>query len=123
MSRSPEGTNSKRSEHLQTHGDDPPANMHMLTLVSLLVAVTLCLCHGDSSAHSNDSPSSEAFISKQDSATIVKRHAQDPQGVAAAAAPDPLEGLREVCELNAACDELADHIGFAEAYRRFYGPV
>ena len=37
--------------------------------------------------------------------------------------PDPLEPKREVCELNPDCDELADHIGFQEAYRRFYGPV
>lgn len=36
---------------------------------------------------------------------------------------DPLEAKREVCELNPDCDELADHIGFQEAYRRFYGPV
>lgn len=37
--------------------------------------------------------------------------------------PDPLEPKREVCELNPNCDELADHIGFQEAYQRFYGPV
>lgn len=35
--------------------------------------------------------------------------------------PDPLEPKREVCELNPDCDELADHIGFQEAYQRFYG--
>lgn len=35
--------------------------------------------------------------------------------------PDPLEAKREVCELNPDCDELADHIGFQEAYWRFYG--
>lgn len=35
--------------------------------------------------------------------------------------PDPLEPKREVCELNPDCDELADHIGFQEAYARFYG--
>nr|XP_056709734.1 osteocalcin [Euleptes europaea] len=99
--------------------------MHVLTLVSLLAAVTLCLCHGDTSAHSNDPSSSEAFISRRDSATVVKRQMQNPQGaaVAAADAAGPLESLREVCELNVACDELADHIGFVEAYQRFYGPV
>lgn len=37
--------------------------------------------------------------------------------------PDPLEPKREVCELNPNCDELADHIGFQDAYQRFYGPV
>lgn len=35
--------------------------------------------------------------------------------------PDPLEPKREVCELNPKCDELADHIGFQDAYNRFYG--
>ncbi|CAO2598750.1 Bglap [Lemmus lemmus] len=35
--------------------------------------------------------------------------------------PDPLEPKREVCELNPNCDELADHIGFQDAYSRFYG--
>uniref|UniRef100_A0A670ZLL1 Osteocalcin n=1 Tax=Pseudonaja textilis TaxID=8673 RepID=A0A670ZLL1_PSETE len=41
----------------------------------------------------------------------------------AGAAVNPLEAQREVCELSPACDELADHIGFQEAYRQFYGPV
>lgn len=35
--------------------------------------------------------------------------------------PDPLEPHREVCELNPNCDELADHIGFQDAYKRIYG--
>lgn len=35
--------------------------------------------------------------------------------------PDPLEPKREVCEFNPNCDELADHIGFQDAYNRFYG--
>ncbi|XP_015275779.1 PREDICTED: osteocalcin [Gekko japonicus] len=100
--------------------------MRTLTLVCLLAAVTLCLCHGDDWAHSNDSPSSEAFISRRDSAAIVKRQPGSPQGAAAVAVPDvasPLESHREICELSVACDELADQIGFEEAYRRFYGPV
>uniref|UniRef100_A0A8C2TTU3 Osteocalcin n=1 Tax=Coturnix japonica TaxID=93934 RepID=A0A8C2TTU3_COTJA len=42
---------------------------------------------------------------------------------AAAAPPNPLEAKREVCELSPDCDELADQVGFQEAYRRFYGPV
>lgn len=41
----------------------------------------------------------------------------------AGAPPNPLEAQREVCELSPDCDELADQIGFQEAYRRFYGPV
>ncbi|XP_074837420.1 osteocalcin [Carettochelys insculpta] len=100
--------------------------MKTLTLVTLLGLVTLCLCRGDS-AHSNsanDSPSSEAFVSKQDSAEVVKRHKRNyVYSRFYDVIQDPLEGKREVCELNPDCDELADHIGFQEAYRRFYGPV
>uniref|UniRef100_A0A8D2J564 Osteocalcin n=1 Tax=Varanus komodoensis TaxID=61221 RepID=A0A8D2J564_VARKO len=39
------------------------------------------------------------------------------------ASKSPFEPQREVCELNPACDELADLVGFQEAYRRFYGPI
>uniref|UniRef100_A0A8B9VHN3 Osteocalcin n=1 Tax=Anas zonorhyncha TaxID=75864 RepID=A0A8B9VHN3_9AVES len=67
-----------------------------------------------------------AFISKRASAEMARRHKRNyvydsVQG--AAPAWNPLEAKREVCELNPDCDELADHIGFQEAYRRFYGPV
>uniref|UniRef100_A0A452I3D4 Osteocalcin n=1 Tax=Gopherus agassizii TaxID=38772 RepID=A0A452I3D4_9SAUR len=53
-----------------------------------------------------------AFVSKQDSPRAFYDLIHDP-----------LEGKREICELNPDCDELADHIGFQEAYRRYYGPV
>ncbi|XP_077181223.1 osteocalcin [Paroedura picta] len=100
--------------------------MRMLTLLTLLATVTLCLCRGGDRARSNDSPSSEAFVSRRDSAEIVKRQARNPQGANAVAAPaavSVLESHREICELSVDCDELADQIGFEEAYRRFYGPV
>ncbi|XP_061462385.1 osteocalcin [Rhineura floridana] len=105
--------------------------MNTLILVSFLAVLTLCLCHADDSAHSNsanDSPSSEAFVSRRDSAEVVKRHRRSYNRFynVIAATPDvvsPLESQREVCEFNPDCDELADHIGFQEAYRRFYGPV
>uniref|UniRef100_A0A8C8RKU8 Osteocalcin n=1 Tax=Pelusios castaneus TaxID=367368 RepID=A0A8C8RKU8_9SAUR len=99
--------------------------MKTLTLLMLLVLVTLCLCRGDSdhSNSANESPSSEAFISKQDSAEVVRRHKRNFVYNRLYDIIDPLEAQREVCELNPDCDELADHIGFHEAYRRFYGPV
>ncbi|KYO41789.1 osteocalcin [Alligator mississippiensis] len=100
--------------------------MRTLMLVTLLALATLCLCRKDShSTSANESPSSEAFVSKRDSAVLMRRQKRNYvfdssyYGVVR----DPLEGKREVCELNPACDELADHIGFHEAYRRFYGPV
>ncbi|XP_025029162.1 osteocalcin [Python bivittatus] len=82
----------------------------------------------EDSAHSksaNESPSSEAFVSRRVGAEIVKRQKRNYNRYRAApnVAVDPLEAHREVCELSPACDELADHIGFQEAYRRFYGPI
>ncbi|XP_068778553.1 osteocalcin [Struthio camelus] len=100
--------------------------MRTLGLLTLLALVALGLGRRDParSASAADSPSSEAFVSHRASAELTRRHkrhfvAGSPYG----AAPNPLEAQREVCELNPDCDELADHIGFHEAYRRFYGPV
>ncbi|XP_074785337.1 osteocalcin isoform X2 [Athene noctua] len=95
----------------------------LLTLLGLL-ALGLCRRAADRSVSADDSPSSEAFISKRASAELARRHKRNyvydsVYGVVR----DPLEAKREVCEFNPACDELADHIGFQEAYRRFYGPV
>ncbi|KAM6435454.1 osteocalcin [Liasis olivaceus] len=109
--------------------------MNALLLGSLCALAALCLCRAEDSAPSksaNESPSSEAFVSRRVGAEIVKRQKRNynsgyDAAAAAGAAPnvavDPLEAHREVCELSPACDELADHIGFQEAYRRFYGPI
>ncbi|XP_047396894.1 polyamine-modulated factor 1 isoform X4 [Sciurus carolinensis] len=67
--------------------------------------------------------SGKAFMSKQEGSEVVKRPRRfaDYGMGAPAPYPDPLEPRREVCELNPNCDELADHIGFQDAYQRFYG--
>ncbi|KAM6395230.1 osteocalcin [Rhynochetos jubatus] len=100
--------------------------MKPLTLLTLLALLTLGLCRraADRSA-SADSPGFEAFASKRASAEVVRRHKRNYvyDSSAHGAARSPLEAQREVCELSPDCDELADHIGFQEAYRRFYGPV
>ncbi|KAL6032681.1 hypothetical protein STEG23_025045, partial [Scotinomys teguina] len=74
-------------------------------------------------AKPSGSESDKAFVSKQEGNQVVNRlRRQLGQGLGAAAPyPDPLEPKREVCELNPSCDELADHIGFQDAYNRFYG--
>ncbi|OCT66611.1 hypothetical protein XELAEV_18042864mg [Xenopus laevis] len=94
--------------------------------VLLLGAAVLCLGSKDVD-HSNsvgESHSSEAFISRQESASFARLKRSYGNNVGqGAAVGSPLESQREVCELNPDCDELADHIGFQEAYRRFYGPV
>ncbi|XP_035426994.1 osteocalcin isoform X1 [Cygnus atratus] len=103
--------------------------MKALVLLVLLALLTLGLCRraSERSVSADESPSSEAFISKRASAEMARRHKRnyiyDSSVYGAAPAWNPLEAKREVCELNPDCDELADHIGFQEAYRRFYGPV
>ncbi|XP_072214590.1 osteocalcin [Excalfactoria chinensis] len=73
----------------------------------------------------SDARSAKAFISHRASAEMVQRQKRNLgyNSGAAVAPPNPLEAQREVCELSPDCDELADQIGFQEAYRRFYGPV
>ncbi|XP_075463945.1 osteocalcin [Ascaphus truei] len=100
-----------------------------LLILALLLGLAL-LCFGrtdtDNSNSVADVRSSEAFISKQDSANaFARRHRRNNlhNRLYSQAVISPLESKREVCELNPDCDELADHIGFHEAYRRFYGAV
>ncbi|NWI08296.1 OSTCN protein, partial [Crypturellus soui] len=69
-----------------------------------------------------------AFVSRRAGAELLRRQERSVAAGSArpsrsAPAPDPLEPQREVCELSPDCDELADLIGFQEAYRRLYGPV
>ncbi|XP_017583361.1 osteocalcin isoform X2 [Corvus hawaiiensis] len=100
--------------------------MKSLVLLTLLALLTLGLCRraADGSTSTKDSPSSEAFVSRRASAEVVQRQKRNyGYDSTYGAPPDPLEAKREVCELNPDCDELADQIGFQEAYRRYYGLV
>ncbi|CAH6904185.1 osteocalcin [Phodopus roborovskii] len=96
--------------------------MRTLSLLILLALAALCVS-GPADAKPSDSESDKAFVSKQDGSKVMNRLRRYlDQGLGAPAPyPDPLEPKREVCELNPNCDELADHIGFQDAYSRFYG--
>ncbi|XP_057582586.1 osteocalcin [Hippopotamus amphibius kiboko] len=98
--------------------------MRPLLPLALLALVALCLAgRADAKPSGAESGKGAAFVSKQEGSEVVKRLRRYLDGWLGAPAPypDPLESRREVCELNPDCDELADHIGFQEAYRRFYG--
>uniref|UniRef100_A0A2I3RW38 Osteocalcin n=1 Tax=Pan troglodytes TaxID=9598 RepID=A0A2I3RW38_PANTR len=82
--------------------------MRALTLLALLALAALCIA--GQAGECPHLPSGRIAVGAE------RRKAPVPY-------PDTLEPRREVCELNPDCDELADHIGFQEAYRRFYGPV
>ncbi|XP_028609200.1 osteocalcin [Grammomys surdaster] len=92
--------------------------MRTLSLLTLLALATFCLSDL-ADAKPSDSESDKAFVSKQEGSEVASR----PRRYlgAPAPAPDPLEPSREVCELDPNCDELADQIGFQEAYKRTYG--
>ncbi|XP_006174620.2 osteocalcin [Camelus dromedarius] len=98
--------------------------MRPLTLLALLALATLCLAgRVDAKPSGAESGKGAAFVSKQEGSEMVKRLRRYLDHGLGAPAPyvDPLEPKREVCELNPDCDELADQMGFQEAYRRFYG--
>ncbi|XP_008062602.1 osteocalcin [Carlito syrichta] len=98
--------------------------MKALTVLVLLTLAVLCLTgQADAKPSSAESGKGAAFVSRQKGSEVVKRPRRYLHQWLGAPAPypDPLEPKREVCELNPDCDELADHIGFQEAYRRFYG--
>ncbi|XP_077012569.1 osteocalcin [Tamandua tetradactyla] len=100
--------------------------MRPLVLLALLALATLCLAgQADAKPRSAESGKGAAFVSKQEGSEVVRRPRRylDLGQGAPAPYPDPLESKKEVCELSPDCDELADHIGFQEAYRRFYGAV
>ncbi|XP_069806336.1 osteocalcin [Dendropsophus ebraccatus] len=115
-------------EEEEDDSDTRASAMRLIILAVLfgLVALALALGRRDPDrSNVADSRSTEAFISRQDSANFARRHRRSNihslrSGIVVRS---PLEAKREVCELNPDCDELADHIGFQEAYRRFYGPV
>ncbi|XP_042537506.1 osteocalcin isoform X1 [Dipodomys spectabilis] len=100
--------------------------MRTLTLLTLLILAAFCLTGwADGKPSGAESGKGTAFKSKKEGSELMKRprrYVDQGQG-AAAPYPDPLEPKREVCELNPNCDELADQIGFQDAYQRFYGPV
>ncbi|XP_014748293.1 PREDICTED: osteocalcin [Sturnus vulgaris] len=99
--------------------------MKSLIVLTLLALLTFGLCRRAADGSTNDSPSSEAFVSRRASAEVVQRQKRNYgyDSSVYGAPRDPLEAKREVCELNPDCDELADQIGFQEAYRRYYGLV
>ncbi|XP_002927002.1 osteocalcin [Ailuropoda melanoleuca] len=100
--------------------------MRHVTVLALLALAALCLAGPAGAKPSGvESHRGAAFVSRREGSEVVRRPRRylDSGLGAPAPYPDPLEPKREVCELNPNCDELADHIGFQDAYRRFYGPV
>ncbi|KAM6971769.1 bone gamma-carboxyglutamate (gla) protein, like [Aplochiton taeniatus] len=83
-----------------------------------------------SSSSSSESASAEAteVIMERDLASALLRRRRSALAAPTADAPvaltpQQLESLSEVCELNIACDDMADTEGIVAAYTAHYGPV
>nr|XP_046168201.1 osteocalcin 2a isoform X2 [Oncorhynchus gorbuscha] len=91
----------------------------------------------DSSSASSSSSSSEsasaeaedpaaatepAVIMKRDLASVLLRRKRAAGQAAAAFTLTQVESLSEVCELNLACEHMAETAGIVAAYTAYYGP-
>ncbi|XP_076129532.1 bone gamma-carboxyglutamate (gla) protein, like [Alosa pseudoharengus] len=90
----------------------------------------------DSSASSSSSSSSEStedattaapevevIVRKRDVAAALLRRHRRAGTPAADLSPVQLESLHEVCEVNLACEHMAETAGIVAAYTAYYGPV
>ncbi|GLD66382.1 osteocalcin 2-like protein [Lates japonicus] len=73
-----------------------------------------------SDSNSSSDSSDPAPVVKRDLAAVLLRRKRAAGGEFT---PLQLESLREVCEVNIACDEMADTAGIVAAYTTYYGPV
>ncbi|KAJ8344947.1 hypothetical protein SKAU_G00291400 [Synaphobranchus kaupii] len=99
--------------------------MKTFALLVLCAVVSVCLSAGGPSS-SSDIPNNEVFVKRDLASELMKQKQKRAAGPAPAAADltlTQLESLKEVCELNVACDEMADTAGIVAAYTAFYGPV
>eukprot|EP00064_Thunnus_orientalis_P014811 superscaffoldBa00002635_g14858 len=84
--------------------------MKTLTLLSICALLSVCWSMG----------ASQVVVKRDLAAVLLRRRRAAPAGDLS---PLQLESLREVCELNIACDEMADTAGIVAAYVAYYGPV
>ncbi|XP_023685739.1 osteocalcin [Paramormyrops kingsleyae] len=100
--------------------------MKTFAVLVLFALVSVCLSTGDSkdtvSGNVADSPSNADIFVKRDLASNLMR--QKRAGTAPTALTlTQLESLREVCEVNMACEHMAETAGIVAAYTAYYGPI
>ncbi|KAL7890815.1 hypothetical protein AOLI_G00002910 [Acnodon oligacanthus] len=91
--------------------------MKTFTLLILFGLLAACTSLGAT-------PGPEHVVVKRSvAASMLRRHRRAGATPAADLTPLQLESLREVCEVNVACDEMADTNGIVAAYTAYYGPI
>nr|Q1EG28.2 RecName: Full=Osteocalcin 1; Short=SseOC1; AltName: Full=Bone Gla protein; Short=BGL; AltName: Full=Gamma-carboxyglutamic acid-containing protein; Flags: Precursor [Solea senegalensis] len=93
--------------------------MKTLSVLVLCSLAVLCLT-SDASFSSQpavDTPAQEGLFVEQEQASSVVRQAPKELSLS------QLESLREVCELNLACEDMMDTSGIIAAYTTYYGPI
>ncbi|XP_067089388.1 osteocalcin [Osmerus mordax] len=96
--------------------------MKTLSILVLCVLASVCLYAEASTSAASDSDSpAGVFVEKDQASTVVrqKRAGTAPGDLTLT----QLESLREVCELNEACDDMMDTNGIIAAYTAYYGPI
>ncbi|KAG2464265.1 OSTCN protein, partial [Polypterus senegalus] len=63
-------------------------------------------------------PGGDFFVKRDTASSFVKRLKRN-----ANYSPQQLESLREVCEVNLACEHMAETAGILAAYQQYYGPI
>ncbi|KAL7378280.1 hypothetical protein ABVT39_011262 [Epinephelus coioides] len=94
--------------------------MKTLAILVLCSLAVICLTSDASTgAQPAENPAQDGMFVERDAAASVVRQKRAAGELSLA----QLESLREVCELNAACDEMMDTQGIIAAYTAYYGPI
>ncbi|XP_036945239.1 osteocalcin [Acanthopagrus latus] len=95
--------------------------MRTLAILVLCSLAAICLTSDAStgSQPASDNPADEGMFVERDQASAVVRQKR----AAGQLSLTQLESLREVCELNLACEHMMDTEGIIAAYTAYYGPI
>ncbi|XP_042361790.1 osteocalcin [Plectropomus leopardus] len=94
--------------------------MKTLAVLVLCSLAVICLTSDPSiDSQPADAPAQDGMFVERDEASNVVRQKRAVGELSLA----QLESLREVCELNAGCDEMMDTQGIIAAYTAYYGQI
>ncbi|XP_035254919.1 osteocalcin [Anguilla anguilla] len=99
--------------------------MKTFALLVLCAVVSICLSAEGPSSKS-DTANNEVFVEKELASGLMKQRQKRALGITPVDADltlTQLESLREVCEVDLACEHMAETAGIVAAYTAHYGPL